>query len=748
VRLQQKDAWNMRINKLQSLKKILRKISVFTLVVGLLVNTYGVYLQASPVSANDAYKDADCAPPNGTGTHLDKVVFAGSGKVGNIGSQLWVKNCSLNNSHTVSATTYKMICSDQNGKSCDKVVETKNSGTITLKPGGTYNFVVADFSISCGSAQTDIRVSGMSESAGTYYQSTKGSCTTSPQPTTSPAKTMIVGRVVEGSATYWQNTENKCGSIYPASANLSVGGYPVNSCNPHPFYQSGDINPGTKTMTLSGLPSGYSCTWNHEIVNKVLNKAEKVGSGTGCSMTANFQVLDANHENTHFLTYYITRIATPVPTVAPTSKPTPTVAPTQTPAPTVVPTVIATKTPAPTPVKTNPPIGGPTTVPTSSPTPVATTTISPTATPTVAPTQTPAPTASPTVQPSPTPSSTQLKICKYEDDNADGAHNNGENVLSWTFNYAVNGQINSVSSNWWNLLTQGCAIVDIPSNSSIVVSEVMKPGWRPTAVYADGARVDDGTVRDNFTYNFTSTVDDVKVLWFLNTFTPPVGGPQPTNTATPTASPIQSSSPSPIVTPTPAATATIAPTSSPSPTQTVTSNNSNWNISIEKRVDGTRVDGDKVGIQYRVKIKNNDDEDLNNFQVRDTLPPDFTYDQNTTEGDINTNPTIEDVTGDDNRRLVWNVSKLEKGKEINFGYRVTGKREDKNYCNDALVRKDDKTISTSQACVRITKANDTQVLGTTTVKTLPATGSLPAFTVGMVMLLIGAAGWKLSRHAE
>ncbi len=261
-----------------------------------------LYIHATPAFAASSYTDADCAPPNGTGKHLDKIVFAGSGKVSNVGSELWVKNCSLNNKHTVSATIYKMICPDQNGKSCDTPVTTRKTTVITLRPGGTYKFSAPSFAISCGSAQTDIHVNEISETAGTYYQSPKGPCK---KPATAKT-TAILGRIIQGT-TYWQNSENKCGTTYPSAKNLKVGIYKVNGCNPHPFYQSGDIKPGFKSLAISGLPRGYTCRWDHEVINSITKKAEKIASGNNCYMSGRFDALNSDYENAHFVTYYITK---------------------------------------------------------------------------------------------------------------------------------------------------------------------------------------------------------------------------------------------------------------------------------------------------------------------------------------------------------------------------------------------------------------------------------------------------------
>ncbi|MDQ3098400.1 MAG: hypothetical protein M3Q44_01505 [bacterium] len=275
------------------------------------------------------------------------------------------------------------------------------------------------------------------------------------------------------------------------------------------------------------------------------------------------------------------------------------------------------------------------------------------------------------------------------------------------------------------LVHQGCVIEEVPSNKTIRVSEESKVDWTQTAVYADGARIDGNT------YSYLATSEDIKVIWFLNHTTP---GTTPAPTASPTPTPTVSPSPSP----------TVSPTASPA----VTTSNSNYNITIEKHVDGTRVDGDKVGIQYRVRLKNNGTSRVDNLEIRDTLPPDFTYDANTTEGNITANPSIEDVSGDDNRRILWRNISLDGGQEINFGYRTTGKRTDTNFCNDAQVRRDDNIISTSQACTRINQAGQTAVLGVTTTRTLPATGTNPWVYGGLLLILTSVLGWRMSRHAE
>jgi PKD repeat protein len=84
-------------------------------------------------------------------------------------------------------------------------------------------------------------------------------------------------------------------------------------------------------------------------------------------------------------------------------------------------------------------------------------------------------------------------------------------------------------------MTQGCVIVDVPVGKSITVTEADKSGWRRTGFFADGESVN----QDSYTY--VSNRDQIKVLWFLNTFTPPTGGvkaqtnPSPSVTSEPTA---------------------------------------------------------------------------------------------------------------------------------------------------------------------------------------------------------------------
>jgi len=149
------------------------------------------------------------------------------------------------------------------------------------------------------------------------------------------------------------------------------------------------------------------------------------------------------------------------------------------------------------------------------PTPTSTPTSTPTVTPTVTPTE--VITATPTSTPSPTPipEDTKLKLCKYEDDDGDGEKDSGEDVMSWKFRYQVEGNDwKEVQSHWYNIFSQGCTIVDVPANKKITVEEVGQSGWRLTKMYADGNK------QDGATYSYTSDVDAVKVMWFLNSFTP------------------------------------------------------------------------------------------------------------------------------------------------------------------------------------------------------------------------------------
>lgn len=855
----------MRNNKLQSLKQLLRKISASCLIIGLLISSYGIYL-ASPASRvyADFFIPACTTDGTATGTRLEKAEFAGVNFVDNRNTVLRVRNCSTTQDFYVTA--------EKSIAKCDSITLTRCAENITtttetikvakdnLPDGGSYAFFNAEAAMpTCGSVQTHITLKSYKNadnsisgtypanySGGKYSEAAAGACkpavTATPVPTATQVNlnTYIIGRVVEGN-TFWQNEEAKCGTSFPSSAGLSVGPYKVNSCNPQPHYTSGLTQAGNKTLTVGGVPAGYTCTlWTHQIVNKITNAAETVATGNSCTISANFNTLDTNkYDGTHYLTFHIAKQATASPTPFITTSPSPQ---------TTASPVIQTATPT------------PTTASVVTPTPVP-------------------PTAQPTITSSPVativPATTHLKLCTYEDDNADGIHNNGENTLSWGYTYTTNGSSQTTQSNWWNPLTQGCAIVTVPTNTSITVNNTAKPGWRTTAIYADGARTDSAS---SSSYTYTSNVDAVKVLWFLTTFTPttvPATVPptsQPSSTAIPTSSPTPSpsvtSSPQPTATttasPSPTATSptltaplrickyhdensdgilqtgenkkswtfrytvagegtrtveshwynvldsgcadvnvsaghqvtveeitqpnwtfsalyadaakvdgssytytsaqnvrkevwflnkntpgtTISPTPSPTPTLIPTSN-TNYNVTLEKRVERSWIEGNNVKIEYNIKVKNNSGSDnFNNFQVRDILPEKFTYDSGSVSGDITTTPDIQDVSGDDNRRLVWNIGTVEKAKEINFKYRVTGIKENRTFCNDAQIRKDDRTVATSQACAWVNSSGQTAVLGVSTDRSLPETGSTPALMIGFLMLTLAAGGWKLSRHIE
>jgi len=741
----------MRVNRLQFLKKALRKTSASFLIIGLLITTYSTYINSSNSNVFAEYFTPSCTTDGtATGPRLQKVEFAGGTTSDQRNTIIKIRNCSTTKDFIVTVEKYSAKCDNIANNTCAQAgapqIEQKTIHKDDYANGGSYEYFNSEIAAAtCGSTQTDIilksyastdgTVSGTytNVSAGTYYKSPNGACA---QKTPTPAqKTVILGRVWTSNVPNetWQSV-NVCpaNSNIKTSAGLNLSGYQIDKCDATgPYFHTGEIDSGNKTLTLTNTPHGYTCgSWNYSIYNRTTNQWEGKGSGNGCSITANFSTLASPYDNGHHLAFYLIKnTITPAPTA--TAVPTPVLIPSPTPAtptPTIIPTPNITARPTPvatmaaTPIPILTPV--PTVVSTPSPTPVITPTPSPSPTPTNSP--------SPSQTPSP---NTQLKLCKYEDDNANGVINSNENVLSWTFNLGYDGLDHKVESNWWHSWTQGCAIVDVPSNKTISVSEQQKSGWRQTALYSDGARTDTQN-----TYTYTSDKDSVKVLWFLNTFTP-------ATSSTPTATPTPTLTPIPTIVATPSPTPIITPTSTPTATS-IPVTNSNYNVSIEKRVDGTRIDGDKVGIQYRIKIKNNDSKTINNFRINDTLPETFTYDANTTEGDITTNPDIQDVAGDDNRRLVWTISSLEPGKEINFGYRTTGKKDDKNYCNDASITKNDNKLATSQACVRINQSGQTQVLGTTTTRTLPATGEKGILLIGLSFLGLSVLGWKLSKHIE
>lgn len=281
-----------------------------------------------------------------------------------------------------------------------------------------------------------------------------------------------------------------------------------------------------------------------------------------------YMVKNRDYEcKTSSVTPTVQAMLTPSPTITPTQIPIVTLTPTKTPSPTgtVTPTMsvspTATKTPSPTVSFTVTP-----TV-TKTPTPTITQTVSPTAAqrPSQTPTTVPSTTATHTVTPTNTvtvtptvtpPATTQLKLCKYEDDNGDGVYQNGEDVLSWKFNVAYDNQTRAVESHWWHVWTQGCAIIDVPTNKSVAVTEEIKSGWRSTGLYSDGQKESDSQL-----YTYLALPEKVKVLWFLNTFTPQV---QPTATVT------QTPTVSVTTTPTISITQTVTPTGTGSPSPTAT----------------------------------------------------------------------------------------------------------------------------------------------------------------------------------
>ncbi len=242
----------------------------------------------------------------------------------------------------------------------------------------------------------------------------------------------------------------------------------------------------------------------------------------------------------------------------PTPKPTATFTPTPKPTATNTPTFTPTKTPTPTYTSTPTATLTPTQRPTASLSPTFTSTpsVSATLTPTVSATLTPTVQSTPTPTPPPT---TELKLCKYEDDNGNGEYDSGEDVLSWTFSYEYEGQKYTADSHWWHFWTQGCLIVSVPTGKSITVGEEQKGGWRPTAIFADGQKQTDIT-----SYTYTSVSDAVKIIWFLNTFTPTVPTSTPTISASPTITPTPSVTSTPTLTP--SITVTQTPTTTVTPT--------------------------------------------------------------------------------------------------------------------------------------------------------------------------------------
>lgn len=445
--------------------------------------------------------------------------------------------------------------------------------------------------------------------------------------------------------------------------------------------------------------------------------------------------------------------ASPSPTPVQTTSPTPTPTTTTTPQPTITtsptPTQTATASPlTPTPSSTPYPTYSPSTYPTLTASPTFSSTPLPTFTPTA--TASPIPTASPTAVPAGT---SRIAFCMYHDKNANTLLEQGEDKLSWEFNYKINNAAsNSINSNWWNFLSDGCANMEISKNAQISVDEETRSGWFNTAIWENGRK----TSIVNQPYTFIATEDEYQI-WFLasQTINP---SPSPTNSIVPTISPTPTFNPSATptiapsstITPTPTPTITPSPTPSNSPTPTPTTP-PQYDVRIEKTVDGAEVRGDSVGIQYRIKIRNYADRDLS-VRVVDELDSSFTYDHNTYSGDISTNPSLEDISGDDNRRLVWNDIRLLKGQEKTFTFRTTGRYEDKQFCNNARVEVEGTNRSESRACVRVNRSEG-QVLAATQravgggPKILPATGS-SILTLGIGLIILSALGFKMAKYGD
>jgi len=215
---------------------------------------------------------------------------------------------------------------------------------------------------------------------------------------------------------------------------------------------------------------------------------------------------------------------------------------------------------SPTPSATVTPTSSP--IPVVTPTPSATPAVTPSVTPTTQPTNSPIPTSSPTSS-----ENTLLILCSYDDKNANGIPNWGEEPVSWTYNYEYNGEFKYVESNWWQFWTQGCAKVEVPTDTQITVSPEQRLGWIHTGIYADGAKTDLGP------YTYTSDIDAVKILWYLENQLPestPTPSASPSPTPSPTLEPSASPTPSPTIEPTisPTSSPTPSPTASPSPSPT------------------------------------------------------------------------------------------------------------------------------------------------------------------------------------
>jgi hypothetical protein len=169
----------------------------------------------------------------------------------------------------------------------------------------------------------------------------------------------IIGRVVtSNTSTYWGNTAGKCGAgNFAVGPNLRVSAMrstvTVDLCGPNatsegPYYKITNNPTGKQTLTLTGLPSGYTCgswAWGNFIQGQP-SRDIKLGGGTFSSgkTTCTTPVLDirptaSDYGQIHHIWFAINPPATPTPapTTATQATPTPTsVRLTYTPAPTQI----------------------------------------------------------------------------------------------------------------------------------------------------------------------------------------------------------------------------------------------------------------------------------------------------------------------------------------------------------------------------------------------------------------------------